>query len=101
MKQRSEMRTLTLEGDAVAYRTTSGGWQLPINRITAIGEATTPNGPIVDDYWLCFVAGRDGTWYEASFYTSGREDVLQALSKRLGTSLALGLCNSTEYRSRV
>src|SRR6266571_3252079 len=101
MRDRSKERTLAVKGDTVTYWCPSGGWRLPVDRILAIGEATTPNGPWVDDYWLCFVTGYDGTWHEASFYTAGRDEVLACLSQRLGIPLELRLCNSTAYRSRV
>ena len=97
----NESGHISVDGDFIRYRSDSyGDWELPVNKLRILGEATNQNGPFSDDYFLCFTAGPE-EWFEASFYAEGREEFLRALGTRLGTSLEAGLCNSTDFASRV
>jgi len=62
--------TIALQGDVIRYDWTDGSWELSIDRVRVIGEATTANGPWLDDYYLCFATGPD-EWFQASFYAVG------------------------------
>ena len=94
---------ILLEGDVIRYRwpqrRSVGSWEVAVGDVRIIGEATTPDGP-ADDYFLCFAIGPE-MWFEASFYAEGRDAFLRALGERLGSPLELGLCNSTDFASRV
>jgi hypothetical protein len=92
--------TITLRGDLIRCESAYGTWELPIDRVRVIGEATTDHGPFVDDYWLCF-ATSPKEWYEASFYAAGRDEFLKALSARFVVPIELRLVASTKYASRV
>ena len=86
--------------DVIRYSSREGGWELPIADVGVIGEATNGSGPWGIDYFLCFATGPD-LWFEASFYSDGRDEFLRALGHALGDSLELGLCNSVDCASRV
>jgi hypothetical protein len=95
-------KRLWLETDTIHYRVTAvGEWTLPVNRVKLLGEYTDPNGPYVDDYFFVFVFEPDCDWYEASFYSEGREAFLSQLGLRLGSELRCGLCHSTDDNSRL
>ena len=91
---------ISLGDDVIRYHSPNGTWELPIDRIRVIGEATTDHGPFADDYWLCFALDPQ-QWYEASFYAAGRDVFLKALSDRFGVPFELGLVGSTDFASRV
>jgi len=78
-------------------------WELPIKALVMIAEYTTANGPMVDDYFLIFVALEAGQLFFApcSFYIDGRDEVLAALRERLHSPVELGLLASTDWKSRV
>jgi len=88
-------------GTALRYESASGrGWELIAERMLCVGEATSESGP-GEDWMLCFVTGVQGTWVEGSLLAESRNDALQWLSVRLGTSLELKLANAPAFRSRV
>lgn len=90
---------ISLCGDFIRYEWPDGAWELPVNRVRVIGEATTDHGPLAD-YWLCF-ATSPHEWHEASFYAAGRDEFLKALSGRLDRPLELDRMGSTNFASRV
>lgn len=95
----SESGTISLVGDVIRYEHPSG-WELPLDRVRVIGEATTDQGPFVDDWFLCFAADASG-WHEASAYAAECESFIEALSTRLGAQLTCSLYASADYDSRV
>lgn len=91
---------LSLDGDAVRYRSKFGDWELPVSSLRVLGENTNQNGPYADDWFLCFATGPE-MWLEAPVSAEGSGELLKALSKRLGVSLATELFSSTDFTSRV
>jgi hypothetical protein len=92
---------IQLDGDSIRYRSTAyGDWDLALSDVRLIGECTNQSGPFADDYFFCFATG-PGMWFEASFYADGIDEFLQAISAKLATSIDAGLCNSTDFASRV
>ena len=75
-------------------------WTLPASSVVAVGEYTTGNGPLVDDYFLVFVTSL-GEFHQASFYAQGREDALAELGKALGTTFRCALSDSTTFRCQL
>jgi len=75
-------------------------WQVPVEQIAVIGEYTDPNGPYVDDYFLVFLT-KTARRHIASFYSDGRDTCLADLGSVLGSTVECGLCNSTDYKSRI
>lgn len=92
---------ITFAAGKIEYRSGIHGWSLPSTEVRLIGEYTNENGPWLDDYFLVFLASSDGAWNQASFYATGRDEVLAELGQVLGTKLDLGLCNSANFKSRI
>ena len=46
---------LALYGDLIRFASTYGSWELPVDRVCVIGEATHQNGPFADDWFLCLL----------------------------------------------
>jgi len=93
------------DGAAIEYRDGNGEliWSTPVQAVVVMAEYTNPYGPHLDDYFLVFIFNEQGQGYirEASFYSAGRDELLSELSKRWNDDLRLGLCNSTDWKSRV
>lgn len=97
----NESGRIWVDGNFIRYQSkVYGEWDLPVADLRILGEATNQNGPFADDYFFCFATG-PGRWLEASFYADGRDEFLRALGTELGASLETGLCNSTDFASRV
>ncbi len=89
-------------GTILRYEPAGGaGWELIGERILCVGEATIEVGPVGEDWQLCFVTDRDGSWLESSLFAEGRNDALHWLSVRLGCSLEVKLAHAPPFRSRV
>lgn len=72
-----------------------------INDIVAIGEYTTADGPLADDWFMVFVCS-GGEWYQISRYAENMDEVLKTLSAHFNSDLNTSfLVNSTEFRSIV
>lgn len=76
-------------------------WSTPLQAVKLIGEFTNDSGPFADDWYLCFVVGANGSWYEASMYATGARRALEVLGSRLGEPLEVQLVTSTDCSSRV
>jgi len=96
---------LRVDGSSLKCNNDSGTtrWSPQIETIVLISEYTTNEGPQLDDYFLVFVTVEDGQLYfsTCSFYADGRDEVVASLGERLGSSIELGLANSTDWKSRV
>src|SRR5688500_1399372 len=89
---------------ATEYTQGAAGWfkqqmTRPIASIVGGRRGGRTTGP-ADDYFFCFATG-PAMWREASFYAEGRDEFLRALGAKLGAPLEAGLCNSTDFASRV
>lgn len=73
-------------------------WDIRVSDLTIIGEYTIDS--LGDDYFLIFLT-KSSNWYEASFYSEGRDELLSELGRELYFKLECGLCNSTDLKSRV
>lgn len=71
-----------------------------VEDLQLIGESTNQDGPGADDYFFCFATGPE-MWYQASFYAEGRDVFLKSLGARLGGAIDSGLCQSTDFASRI
>ena len=92
---------LECSGESITYKSGVGCWSVPISDIRVIAEYTNSEGPWIDDYFFVFLTALEGGWHEASFYAKGREATLRALEKKIGAPIECGLCDSTEYRTRI
>ena len=87
--------------DLLSYRAAGGSWSVKISDIRLVGEYTTANGPYIDDYFLVFLTAFEDGWHEASFYARGRDEMLAAISRKLGAPIETGLCDSAQYKTRI
>ena len=78
-----------------------GSFAVPLNELAAVGEYTTDNGPLVDDWFLVFVRKDSADWLEASMYAEGTAEFLEQLSVTLGIAIETRLAASTDFTSRV
>jgi hypothetical protein len=92
---------LRCSGDVIAYHSAAGDWSVPVAEVRLIGEYTNFDGPHLDDYFFVFLTAPEGGWHEASFYAKGRDEALAGLSRSIGAPLQCGLCNSTQYKTRI
>ena len=74
-------------------------WRMEVSSLQLVGEYTTDHGPFADDLFLIFIARNTKTWFEVSMHET--EAPLAELSERLNYPLKHGLCNQTEFASRV
>ena len=94
--------SIRLEKEAIVYSVDGADlWRIRLGNVRVIGEYTIDHGPGFDDYFFVFVTERADCWFEASFYADGTNAFLQGLSARLEHELRAGLCNSTDFKSRV
>jgi len=78
-------------------------WRIPVESIVLMAEYTTNEGPLIDDYFVLFIAldGDKLNIATASFYSDGRDGIVRTLARRWGNDIELSLFNSTEWKSRV
>jgi len=74
-------------------------WHFAIADLILVAEYTTDEGPLREDYYFVFGAGRPAVYYEVGL-GSGL-NVLTALSTELGVKLEPQLANSPDWQSRV
>jgi hypothetical protein len=101
MNAKDHSGEIRCDGEVIAYRSALGDWSIRITDVRLIGEFTNSDGPYLDDYFLVFLTAPQSGWHEASFYAKGRDEAVAALSKSLGAPLECGLCNSTQYKTRI
>jgi hypothetical protein len=101
MSAENESGELGVSGDAITYRSPREKWSIPVEEIRLIAEFTNSDGPHIDDYFFVFLTAPENGWYEASFYAKGRDETLAALGSKHGAKLECGLCNSTQYKTRI
>jgi hypothetical protein len=101
MSTKTKSGSIRCDDERVSYTWDGGSWTLRFVDITVIGECTNELGPFADDYYICFVAADGETWWTTSFYAEGRDELLQCLARRFGSTFEWGLCDSTTFKSRV
>jgi hypothetical protein len=98
----SESSHLEILDDTLVYADTrQPSWRLPISSLCVVGEYTNQSGPVLDDWFLVFVATGSADFYLAPVYATGTEVVRQALGARLGGSFGTSLANSADFKSIV
>jgi hypothetical protein len=74
--------------------------RIPIYDIKLIGEYTTANGPVVDDWFIVFMtAAKD--WTQISEYTPGMLEMLQELGTLLKAEVIGSLFSSTSWKTNI
>ena len=93
---------MRLEGRLITYTSRLfGAFTVRVENVAVIGEFTTDNGPVVDDWFVVFVLRGGAEWFEASVYSEGHEACREQLSAILGAPLRHGLAASTDFASRI
>jgi hypothetical protein len=79
-----------------------GSWEFPASIVSAFGEDTTDQGPMIDDWFMVIVPDAGDGWLEASVYAEGADVFRADLAKALGTESLYGeLFAHTDFASRV
>jgi hypothetical protein len=103
--QRCRLRVDTSDPPCIEHADSAGNiiWRVPVEAVVIFAEYTTPYGPWLDDYFLVFGYLENGKALvrSASIYSDGSDDMLRSLSDHWGAPLQFGLCNSTDWKSRV
>jgi hypothetical protein len=97
-----ERATFVVSDDALEYRDERGHllWQLKSENIALVAEYTTNKGPFGDDWFLVFaVANKNSYFMTCSFYSNGKDEVLEFL--RIRFAIEPKLTNGTEWKSVV
>jgi hypothetical protein len=79
-------------------------WECEASDIICFAEYTDVNGPYADDYFFVFITRNSDQLfdlYTASFYSEGRDALLDYLGELWGFEVRLGLVDSTDWKSRV
>ena len=101
MKKENQSGEICLKDGVFSYRIDDWEWAVRLTDVRLIGEYTTANGPYEDDYFLVFLTAKENGWHQASFYSTGSQELMAALGKELDISIELGLISSVEYRTRI
>lgn len=98
-KQSGSVR-LNADGVIVYHSPVFPAFELDLNRVRIVGELTTDNGPLIDDYFLCLAVDHH-SWYEISNSAEGIELLTSQLQQRLEMNFEYKLISSTAFASNV
>jgi hypothetical protein len=97
-----ESGVLRFDGSLITYTSQHyRSFSIPLAEVAVIGEFTTDNGPVIDDWFLVFAPRHGSEWFEASMYADGIESFRNQLSATLGSSIIGRLAASTDFASRI
>ena len=74
--------------------------RIPVDNIKLIGEYTTGNGPLIDDWFIVFMTSPTD-WKQISEYTPGMQEMLQELGQLLGAQIVCSLFSSTSWKTSL
>lgn len=74
--------------------------EIPIKDIRIIGEYTTNDGPLVDDWFFVFVLNSDDI-RQVSAYATGIEEMLRQVGQLIRVELTGQLANSAKWKTNV
>ncbi len=74
--------------------------RIPIDSIKLIGEYTTANGPVADDWFIVFMTS-EKNWTQISHYTPGMLEMLQELGAHLEAEVIGSLAYSTSWKTNI
>ena len=74
--------------------------EIVISDIRLIGEYTTAEGPVLDDWFIVFFMSKDDC-RQVSAYAKGIMDVLDQVGKSVGGQVLPGLAASAEWATRL
>jgi hypothetical protein len=91
-----------IQNDSIIWRDSEGKLlgEIPLDRVKAIGEYTTSEGPLVDDwFYLFFVSQNDIR--QVSAYATNLNLVLESLSTKYKCDIIGKLAYSTTFESNI
>ncbi len=88
MEKENKSGEISFADGVISYRIDGGGWTVNLQDVRLIGEYTTANGPLIDDYFFVFLTAKENGWHEASFYASG---LVMIVRNSQGVALGLGI----------
>lgn len=101
-ERQKESGVVSLDADTLRYVVHDELlWELLLDSVRVIGEFTTDAGPWFDDCFLVLVVGHPPRFFEVPVEAASSTALLKPLSVRLGSSIAYGLANRTDFVSRV
>ncbi len=74
--------------------------EIVMSDVRLIGEYTTGEGPVIDDWFMVFYMSKDDC-KQISLYVKGREEMLQLLSECMGSVVAPRLVGSTSWETTL
>lgn len=74
--------------------------RIPIGDIKLVGEYTTANGPVVDDWFIVFMTSAKD-WTQISEYTPGMLEMLKDLGTHLEAEITGSLFASTSWKTNI
>ena len=74
--------------------------RIAVDEIKLIGEYTTGNGPLIDDWFIVFMTSATD-WKQISEYTPGMPEMLQELGQLLDAEIVGSLSWSTSWRTNI
>ena len=74
--------------------------RIPVDDIKLIGEYTTGNGPLIDDWFIVFMTSSTD-WKQISEYTPGMQEMLQELGELLDAEIVCSLFSSTSWKTSI
>ena len=74
--------------------------RISVGDIKLIGEYTTGNGPLIDDWFVVFMTSSTD-WKQISEYTPGMQQLLQELGQLLNAEIACSLAWSTSWKTSI
>lgn len=86
-------------GIIMAYFENGGHWEVPLKDIAIIGEYTTEDGPLADDYFVCIIDKSDIQHILGS--EEGAFELMKEISEKLKFDLDPKLMLSTDFSSRI
>lgn len=91
-----------VNGSIIYKSTTYTNWEIPIANIIVVGEYTNDQGPLLDDWFICFLVDDLNGWHEASNYADGISDFKKEFLETKGVSnMYSDLGSSTDYNSFI
>lgn len=98
---RNSSGAVYVQGEYLVWRTADDSMvKVNLNEVVLIGEYTTDEGPIFDDWFLAFVYA-DGSWDKISVYADRIDEIIEYLGTRFNFNSSFHLANSAVWNSNI
>jgi hypothetical protein len=93
--------SITIDNEHIQFRSKGyGNWDLDVNTVLLIGEYTTQDGPMMEDYFVVMVT-ENRNEFEIPVNVKGFHDFLKEVARRMHVDISRKLMFSTDFASRV